>query len=162
MNYRVQYERVIRWFERFKTINSGKMHTTSTENYEDEVHAFFQNCYHLKDWIKNDTSITRLLDVEEYINVAVSLQLCADICNALKHLSRIRPNRSGMAPEFGEAGGVSRSRDKWSGDKDHLLGRHQGWSYGCICTSNGLCSGVGLLHSNIHKSIEYGCKIYSY
>jgi hypothetical protein len=102
MNYGVQYERVIRWFERFKTINSGKMHTTSTENYEDEVHAFFQNCYHLKDWIKNDTSITRLLDVEKYINATVSLQLCADICNALKHLSRNRPNRSGKDPEFGK------------------------------------------------------------
>jgi hypothetical protein len=102
MNYRVQYERVIRWFERFKTINSGKMHTTSTENYEDEIHAFFQNCYHLKDWIKNDTSITRLLDVEEYINATVSLQLCADICNALKHLSRNRPNRSGKDPELGK------------------------------------------------------------
>jgi hypothetical protein len=43
-----------------------------------------------------------LLDVEEYINTTVSLQLCADICNALKHLSRDRSSRSRKDPEFGK------------------------------------------------------------
>ena len=49
--------------------------------------AFFMNCYHLKDWIKNDISDTSLnAAVEDYINQNACLKLCADICNGAKHL----------------------------------------------------------------------------
>ena len=52
--YEEQFKRVNRWYDRFKKLNSGKEHTRNTDFEADDVHAFFINCYHLKDWIKND------------------------------------------------------------------------------------------------------------
>lgn len=44
--YREQYDRVKRWYERFSTTNQGRLHDTPSDNYLDEIYAFFQNCYH--------------------------------------------------------------------------------------------------------------------
>ena len=59
------------------------------------------NCYHLKDWIKNDPASSSIAGrVEDYISSTPDLSLCADICNGLKHLVLNR-GRSGEDPEFG-------------------------------------------------------------
>jgi hypothetical protein len=62
------------------------------------------NCYHLKDWIKNDAAVPATVRdaVEAHINSNRPLRLCADICNSLKHFKR-KPwfNRSGESPRFG-------------------------------------------------------------
>jgi len=59
------------------------------------------NCYHLKDWIRNDPAAVLVANrVEGYINNNPELSLCADICNGLKHLQLYR-ERSGESPEFG-------------------------------------------------------------
>jgi hypothetical protein len=68
-------------------------------HYEDDVYAFFQNCYHLKDWIKNDQNCSEWSDVEKMINENYDLKICADLCNALKHLTLTRP-RSSDNPNF--------------------------------------------------------------
>lgn len=58
------------------------------------------NCYHLKDWIRNDPAAVSVANrVEGYINNNPELSLCADICNGLKHLQLDR-ERSGKSPEF--------------------------------------------------------------
>ncbi len=74
----------------------------NSENYVDEIYAFFQSCYHLKDWLRNDDSLTSAVQgaVEGYINQQRSLKLCADICNSSKHLQLNRP-RSNENPAFG-------------------------------------------------------------
>ena len=91
-----QLERVIRWYHRFQQINEGRQTGASFEGQYDDMLAFFMNCYHLKDWIKNDISDASLNAViEDYINQNVCLKLCADICNGAKHLDA---NRS----RFGE------------------------------------------------------------
>jgi len=96
-----QLERTRRWYERFKRINEGTEHTQCTEYYQDEAYAFFINCYHLKDWIKNDPDARVSADnVESFINNNETLRLCADICNGLKHL-RVKSPRSLKGPEFG-------------------------------------------------------------
>jgi len=60
------------------------------------------NCYHLKDWIKNDPAAGSLANrVEGYINNNPEFLLCADICNGLKHL-QLNRERSGESPEFGK------------------------------------------------------------
>ncbi len=101
--YHTQYNRMKRWYERFVAIDQGRLHDTSSDNYLDEIYAFFMNCYHLKDWIKNDNTVaTHVQDsVETYINSNRSLRLCADICNSLKHLQLIS-SRSGENPTFGK------------------------------------------------------------
>jgi hypothetical protein len=83
-----QLERVIRWYYRFQQINEGRQTGASFEGQYDDMLAFFMNCYHLKDWIKNDISDTSLnAAVEDYINQNACLKLCADICNGAKHLN---------------------------------------------------------------------------
>ncbi len=97
-----QYNRVNRWYERFKEINDGKIHDKSSEFYQDVVYAFFMNCHHLKDWIKNDPAAASVANNgENYINNNPDLRLCADICNGVKHLRRTS-NRSRENPEFGK------------------------------------------------------------
>jgi len=100
--YQEQYNRLNRLYESFKEINDGKIHDKSSEFYQDVVYAFFMNCHHLKDWIKNDPAAASVTNnVENYINNNPDLRLCADICNGVKHLRRVS-NRSGERPEFGK------------------------------------------------------------
>ena len=64
-----QLNRVIRWYRRFQQINEGIQKSASFEGQYDDMLAFFMNCYHLKDWIKNDISDDSLNTVvEDYIN----------------------------------------------------------------------------------------------
>lgn len=74
-----------------------------SQETEDDIYAFFQNCYHIKDYLKNDPAYTKHTNsqIESYINRyrTFALTLCADICNGLKHLSLSR-NRSGATPEM--------------------------------------------------------------
>ena len=98
-----QYDRMQRWYKKFSDIDKGRSHDTPSENYVDDIYAFFQNAYHLKDWIKNDLAVPAHVQsaVEQHINNNRSLELCADICNSLKHLDLARP-RSGEVPTFGK------------------------------------------------------------
>jgi hypothetical protein len=93
---------VKRWYKRFKEINDGLIHDKPSEFYEDEIYAFFMNCYHLKDWIRKDPAAASVTNqVENYINNNTELSLCADICNGLKHF-HFDGDRSGENPEFGK------------------------------------------------------------
>lgn len=98
-----QYARMQRWYVRFEQIVRGRLHDVASDNYVDEIYGFFQNCYHLKDWIKNDPSVPASAQqaVEGYIDASRPLSLCADICNATKHLT-LRTSRSKQSPEFGK------------------------------------------------------------
>jgi hypothetical protein len=101
--YREQYDRMKRWHDRLVSLDQGRAHNVSSENYLDEIYAFFQNCYHLKDWIKNDGAVPlKKRAVEDYINNSRPLRLCADLCNALKHLTLKDEPRSGENPAFGK------------------------------------------------------------
>jgi hypothetical protein len=98
--YIEQYQRMIRSYRRFAAMDQGQEYDRS-ENHDDEVFAFFLNCYHLKDWIKNDRAagLTAQKDVENFINSSYPLKLCADICNSHKHL-RLTAPRSDGNPRF--------------------------------------------------------------
>lgn len=103
--YAEQLDRVRRYYNRFKSINDGMEHTMSTDHYVDDVHAFFLNCHHLKDWLKNDSSYSAHADqeIEDYVTKTPALAICADICNGLKHLvlDPKRSPRSGDEPTIG-------------------------------------------------------------
>jgi hypothetical protein len=54
--------------------------------YHDDVVAFFQACYHLKDWLKKDpASHDKAADVEKFVEQTDCLQLAADVSNRSKH-----------------------------------------------------------------------------
>jgi hypothetical protein len=101
--YRAQYDRMRRWYERFVALDQGRIHDMPSEYYLDEIYAFFMNCYHLKDWLRNDSSVATHVQqsVETHVNSNRSLRLCADICNSLKHL-QLTSSRSGENPDFGK------------------------------------------------------------
>jgi hypothetical protein len=87
-----QWRRVQRYYERFKAIDSGVELTPSRsgDHYVDDMYAFFQNCHHLRDWIKNDPSIapnTRK-NLTSKADCEHCLKICADICDGTKHLLR--------------------------------------------------------------------------
>lgn len=103
LGYSDQYQRTKRWYDRFCKLAQGRTHDLESVNYVDDIYAFFMNCYHLKDWLKNDRNIVASIRnaVEPYINSDESLCLCADICNSLKHFDLPRSPRSQADPAFG-------------------------------------------------------------
>jgi hypothetical protein len=103
--YQEQYERMQRSYDRFREIKSRLAHKVPSD-YEDDIYAFFMHCYHLKDWVKNDTSVkTRMpnigADIEQYINESEALSLCTDLCNSLKRLELNRSHSSEDPRVFG-------------------------------------------------------------
>lgn len=102
--YRQQYDRVKRWHARFGAIDQGRAHEMDSDNYVDEIYAFFLNCFHLKDWLKEDSSVPPAArgQVEQWLKDNRALRLCADIANALKHLRLTRKQHSDETPSFGK------------------------------------------------------------
>ena len=97
-----QLFRLKRWYERLEIINNNKIKDfENTYHYEDDFYAFFLNCYHLKDWIRNDKSIILKENVEDFINKNDCMKICADICNGQKHF-KLRHTRSGEMPKLGK------------------------------------------------------------
>lgn len=76
-----------------------KASANDSPDFDDAIYTFFQNCYFLKDWIKNDPDVGNSLglDVETFINSSKALSICADICNGSKHLL-LTSKRSGYEP----------------------------------------------------------------
>lgn len=90
-----QWARVQRWVSRFGETTGGRVHDRESDFYQDEAYAFFQNCYHLKDWLKHDSATSSLVcDVEAFISSSQNLRLCADLCNGSKHLKLTRSRES--------------------------------------------------------------------
>jgi hypothetical protein len=89
-----QWERVQRYLERLQ----GYMvpHDVDGHRVLDDAYAFFQNCHHLKDWLKNDpeSGLTGQ-EVEAVVSGSPDLKLCADVANGTKHLSLNRKSRTG-------------------------------------------------------------------
>jgi hypothetical protein len=78
-----QLARVHRWLERIQAREGPSL------EYDDFLWAFFQNAWHLKDWIRNDTTIPKNVR-DSVVNTAENsknLQICADMANRTKHLT---------------------------------------------------------------------------
>jgi|SRR5271166_5153971 len=96
-----QIKRVGRYYRKFKAINEGVLHDRPSDELEDKVYGFFQNCHHLKDWLKEDPALASLGNVEHFINQCSELRICADLCNATKHFRLTKPPRSDVSPRTG-------------------------------------------------------------
>ena len=80
--WRAQYDRVQRSFDRV----TGPY--TSSVAYDDDLHHFMQDCWHLKEWIKNDPVAGIGNTIEAQVLAYKSLRIAADLANGSKHLSR--------------------------------------------------------------------------
>ncbi len=84
----------------------------SSIDYDDELQHFFQDCWHLKDWIKNDVALHLNDVIEAEVDAHKSLRIAADLANGCKHLAR-KTNREGayvtsksVTVHLGQARGV--------------------------------------------------------
>jgi hypothetical protein len=100
MSYQDQLARVHRWLKRLEDASSHRndinnpVPTEKYEEYEDFLYAFFQNCWHLKDWILSDAGAPRELQeavrkMDKQGNI-VPLMLCSGVANGSKHLRPMR------------------------------------------------------------------------
>lgn len=99
-NYQQQFERVKRFYGLFEKIDKGIKIDFPLCYLEDVVYAFFIFCYHLKDWIKNDNTLSSNIKdkIEDFVTKNKCLGICGDICNGVKHLA-LDKSRGG---EYGE------------------------------------------------------------
>jgi hypothetical protein len=88
MSYELQWNRTKRWLARIEA-QPPVDHVT----YDDFIWAFFQNCWHLRDWIHYDLSLPEKLrkNVMEEWKRDPSLLVCSDLANGAKHLALDRP-----------------------------------------------------------------------
>lgn len=56
---------------------------------------FFQDAWHLKDWIRHDPNSSIGKAIEQHIERYPPLNVLADIANGCKHLVRTRSDRTG-------------------------------------------------------------------
>jgi hypothetical protein len=112
-----QFDRMMRYYARFKALNDGLEMTQTSENYVDDVYAFFINCFHLKDWILNDPACNKSNQVESHVGNNQILNLCRDICHATKHLV-LHTTATGDTPKYGRRHLKMEMRDDLSG-KEH-------------------------------------------
>ena len=81
-SYKQQYERMLRYLDRLKSQNGDQ------NEYIDDIFSFFQNCYNLKDWLKNDNALPSSVrnKIENEVDLSNTLRIVADLANRTKHL----------------------------------------------------------------------------
>ena len=86
-DYKEQFNRIRRFLRRIEDQNRKQL------DYEDDFWAFCQNCWHLKDWIKNDPSLPPIAReaIEDEVKKYPALIIFADLANRSKHLE-LRPS----------------------------------------------------------------------
>jgi hypothetical protein len=94
MGWREQYDRMQRSYVRLLDIASGRVMASSDEA-RDALFHYFQDAYHLKDWLRNSGEATA--GIEDDITNTPALALCADLCNGTKHFRLNKPPRTGDA-----------------------------------------------------------------
>ena len=56
--------------------------------YNDDLQHYFQDCWHLKDWIKNDPGSGVGTEIETEVRAHKALRVVCDLANGGKHLAR--------------------------------------------------------------------------
>ncbi len=104
MAYQEQLARVRRFLARVESSSVNpklELPPEKQTEYEDTLYAFFQNCWHPKDWIRNDGTAPSTLknDIENHCTRYQSLMLSADVANGSKHLLLNRPRVGGKVTQ---------------------------------------------------------------
>lgn len=106
--WRSQYDLMNRTYSRL-----GQSYVSSID-YDDDLRHFFQDCWHLKDWIKNDAALKLEKTIEKEVNANKSLRIVADLALGSKHfVRRAKSDREGanvtgidVTVHLGQARGV--------------------------------------------------------
>jgi len=93
--YRDQLNRARRFLDRVFQASDADWADANENEFRDLMWAFFQNCWHVKDWIQSDTTIPVATKDEVYrlAHQSAILAICQQLCNGTKHLGP-RPGAS--------------------------------------------------------------------
>lgn len=113
-----QYERMMRWAQRFKEISSeDEYKSEKTLAYFDIMFACFQNIFFLKDWL-SETSIITKRELNLFINSTKEIGICRDICNGSKHY---KISNASVDNEFGIIRNYDPFHKVWGISKYHIV-----------------------------------------
>lgn len=96
--WKIQWHRVIRWYVRANQIKVKSRTIEPDANDIDVILAFFQNCYHLHDWLQSSRPNSKDKIGALFAN-NVEMAACRDICNGFKHKAL---NRPALDPDFNQ------------------------------------------------------------
>jgi hypothetical protein len=87
--WQMQWHRVERGYAKLSAAYNN------TELYDDDIYHFFQDAWHLKDWIKNDPAVPRRVRVrvEEKVKKVRAFRVAADFANGTKHMRLKYPRK---------------------------------------------------------------------
>lgn len=96
--YREQKLRTERFFKKLPKENYSEQFS---EDYRDAYYSFFQNAFHLKDWIINDSrnNITNL-KINKFIEQSEPLKILQSVVNGIKHFKIIEKHNKYPDTEF--------------------------------------------------------------
>lgn len=86
-----QYARVLRWHQRITSLGALDDATPAPFIAFDYLYAFFQNCFHLRDWLKNDGAVSEK-SLRSFMSGNIEMAVCRDIANGTKHFRINRPS----------------------------------------------------------------------
>ncbi len=91
-----QWSRFQRWYARTRDVREKSETSELSAGDIDLVIAFFQNCYHLRDWLQSSRpDLTTPL--QELFAKNFEMRACRDICNGFKHKTLDKPS---LDPDF--------------------------------------------------------------
>lgn len=126
--YLNQVERAQRFLDRIgeRTSPSPEAFVAQLGAYQDNPWSFFMNCWHGKDWVKNDDALDQAVrnSVLEAAHRSVALLLCQSIANRVKHmLPRHTRGDAGAVVTYDlTAAGDGTTAVRW----DHFIRRDDG------------------------------------
>ena len=90
--YRCQLARAGRFLDRIEKPN---LQQANEVEFQDMMWAFFQNCWHIKDWMSDDPAVpeTTKEAVIKDAHASALLKVCQELCNGTKHLGE-RPGEA--------------------------------------------------------------------
>ena len=92
LRWQEQWSRCVRWYRKVEAIKQKSFKEEIGADDRDIIFSFFQNCYHLRDWLSN-TRPDIQKEMEDLFARSPELQACLDICNGTKHGALDRPKR---------------------------------------------------------------------
>lgn len=60
------------------------MNARTPADAEDYLYAFFQNCYHLRDWLLGTYSQDA---IDDFLKSTLPMRICRDVANLTKHFA---------------------------------------------------------------------------
>lgn len=85
-HWKAQWARVLRWHHRVERIREKALMAELDACDLDEVIAYLQNCYHLRDWLEASRPALKA-QLDAFFQKHFELGACRDVCNGFKHKS---------------------------------------------------------------------------